>query len=250
MGSAALHAKLHGCDRKLDGLQQQKEYAVAASGAQIEKSNSTVASMTSQLEGMRKSLAGKRNASAVEMQQLTREIHDLTLNTSDLKAAYNREFAEWYRVKNEVTRKTASIASCNCHQKSFLFQRKQLQGEQQGASRSSNVYDLVHQVQECERKVGEVEAVIQAAEAASQNAGIQAVVKVEGLKRSMADQQHMHKILSRKSRVKDLVKTEKTMLETVEHLRSQVESYTAAKKKMENLLAQLTEEMKACGCSS
>lgn len=255
MGKVALNQHLHSCERNLDGLQAQKEYTVAASGAQIEKGKKTVDSMKRQLLDMKESLARERNSTLLEIDGMKKKISDLTQNHSDLKAAYSAEYADWYRVKNEVAHRTTTMERCQCLKAGKVFlqrqheKRRHNKGSQQQLGTDPDVYDIIHNIEDCERKVREFSGQLEDADQSARHAAIADASTIQGLKTRIFDQQRLHRIMSRGSQLEALKQTEKAMLQTLEQQRRQIEDYVAAKDKLKALVSQLDDEMRSCGCS-
>lgn len=258
MGKVGLNHHLRKCQRELAGLSEEKEYAEASSGAQIEKGGKNVKEMEDQLAAVRQSLAKERKSTSAEAAGLKEKISGLTSLASDLKGSYNEAFGEWYMLKSQVARKVSAMEACDCKKQSFMMlsrrQQRQTQrtaeqrDEGQQEQESQDIRDTLRKAEQCETDARAVYEEITAAKAAARHAATEDVGKINGLKRSIFDQQRLNKIMSKDSQLDGLEKIYKTMSASVEDQKAHLEGFQKTKEQLATRLKSLKAEMKKCGC--
>lgn len=242
MGVLALNRHLDSCNRKLEGLEEQKDYAIADSEVKMKQASKRTSRVQNSLDKNKNVTASDRSKDRKEKQQLMKDVKALELEVSDLNSQYDKHFSTWWDLKESVGSKMKKITSCKCN-KALLLQRLR------GKPPSPDAYDTARKVEECETKVIKVSKDIEAAQKKGRDATIVDIEKREQLGRSMADQARLHKLLSQKPQLKALSKTKQNLESIVKGRKEKIETYTKSIGDLRQQVGQLNTDMKSCGCA-
>jgi len=205
MGVLTLGRHLASCERKLDGLEQQRDYAVAESEVKVKKAKEQTSQAKKLLANIKNATATDRTQARGAKKQLMKEIGDLEKEVTGLNQKYNAEFQVWWDLKYAMTDQLAKTTKCNCKEKVLLLQRS-LRARMDPTQKQK--YDTAQKVEECETKVIKISKEIAKAEETGRKVTITAIEDRDQLGRSMADQQHLGKVLNLEPQVKMLEKNQ------------------------------------------
>lgn len=244
MGMLALGRHLGSCERKLDGVEQQKEYAIADSEVKVKKANEQMAKAKNLLGNVKKSTSSDRSQARAAKKQLMKKITTLEKEVTKLNTQYDAEFTAWWRLKDTMTKNLAKYSSCICKKAkkaSFLQTWR-------GPPPKKDMYDTARKVEECEGKIIKIAAEIKTAEKTGRDATITAIEDRSSFGRRMADQQHLNKLLNLKPQITPLKTTKLTLEKLVKARRQKVDKYKLTNAKIQKSLKELDSHMDKCGC--
>jgi len=265
MGMGALNNHLFSCQRKLEGLQQERDHAVAAGATQAEKADDSVKLMEKGLAKLRNTSAKDRQEVLAEKQKLQAAIKNAQGNLTNLKQEYNKAFSQWYGLKTAMSKKLLAVKQCKCSggaKQSFLQRGSQrligstVVGDDTSLQTLAQDYptpeahEKVREIEACEGNVVQTADEIEAAQAKAAKSAASSSTKLAVLKKRMFEQQHMDKVLSQTSQVRALRSTSAAMEEAVRHEEQQVDVYKGKVDELKKSLGKLTEEMKTCQCAT
>jgi len=246
MGVLALGRHLATCERKLDGLEQQRDYAVAESEVKVKKAKEQTSQAKKLLDNIKNATAKDRTQTRGDKARLMKEIGDMETEVTALNKKYDAEFHVWWELKYAMTDELAKTTKCKCKEKVLLVQRSQKTTRMDPAQQHK--YDTAQKVDQCETKVIKISKEIATAEATGRKATVTAIDDRDKLGRSMADQQHLSKVLNLKPQLKTLGTT-KLHLETLVKSRKQkVDKYKATNEEIRQHLKTLEDHLNKCGC--
>jgi len=245
MGVLTLGRHLASCDRKLDGLEQQRDYAVAESEVKVKKATEQTSQAKKQLANIKNATAKDRTEARGEKTQLMKEIGDLEKNVTGLNTKYNAEFQVWWELKMAMTDQLAKTTKCKCKEKVLLVQRS-LRAYMDPTQKHK--YDTVQKVEECETKVIKISKEIAKAEATGRQVTTKDIDDRDRLGKSMADQQHLGKVLNLKPQIKMLENTKLHLKTLVKSRKEKVDKYKATNEDIRTHLKSLEDHLNKCGC--
>lgn len=241
MGMLALGRHEASCERKLDGLMEEKEYAVADSEVKIKKAKEQMDQAQNNLANVKNATAKDRSQVRADKKEIMTEVAALEKEIVKLNSRYDKEFSAWWKLKDSMKVKLKQTNNCKC-KKALLLQRFRKPPP------GPDVYDTVRKVEECENKVIKAQGEIAKAQAAGRKATITAIEDRKKFGKSMADQQHLSKLLNQKPQVTALGKTKGNLENIVKARKEKVEKYKATNADIEENLKQLDSNLKKCGC--
>jgi len=244
MGVLTLGRHLAKCERDLEGLEGQRDYAVAEREVKVKKAKEQTSEATKLLANTKNASALGRTQSRAQKQQLMKEISDMEKNVTDLNTKYNAEFRVWWALKYEMNDKLAKTTNCKCKEGKSASFLQRVQGDPNQAYK----YDTAQKVYVCETKVIKVSKEIAQAQAIGRKATITAVEDRDAFGRSMADQQHLSKVLDQKSQLKMLDKTKVHMKDLVKSRQDKVDKYKATNEEIRKQLKSLQSHLEKCNC--
>jgi hypothetical protein len=243
MGTRALHGKLDSCKRNLEGLEEQKDYAIADMEVKVKKADEQMADAQKALDRYADGTAANRADDKAEKVELKTSVDDLGKKTTELNGEYNKEYSTWFDLKKEMTAKLGKMESCNCQQ-AFFLQRAHVSAP----APSPEMYDTASKVEDCETQSLKVSKEIENAQAKGREATIKAIENRKQTGRRMADSEQMHKVLSQKDQVKLLSKTKSHLEQLVKQRKDKVDHYKKVNADIRKQLDELDSNMKKCGC--
>jgi molybdenum-dependent DNA-binding transcriptional regulator ModE len=253
MGPLALGRHYDSCQRKLDGLGKEKDYAVAESEVRIKKAKQEEAKSKNLLDNTKNSTAQGRSEVKAEKEKLMKEIHDLETDIAKLNEKYNAEFSAWWVLKEKMKGKVAQTNTCKCpKKKAALFQTsrhgRRTRDSLDGPKDQDYMYDTARKVEECETQVIKISDEIAQAEAKGRHALVGTLEKRKVFGKRLADQQHLSKLLDQRPLVAKLRKTKTHLDLTAKAQREKVEKYKKTNAEIQKGLEQLDKEMARCSC--
>jgi len=168
-----------------------------------------------------------------------KEIEALEKQVNELNTQYNEQFSVWWKLKDELTGKLGETSSCKCKKVLFL---------QRSRGPSGGMYDNVQKVGECETKVIKTSGEIAKAQKTGRDATVNAIEGREGLGKSMADQQHLHKLMSQKPQVDALSETKGHLEHIVKDRQQKLAKYKTTNADIRKHLKELDDTLEKCGC--
>jgi DNA repair exonuclease SbcCD ATPase subunit len=241
MPMLALAGHLDSCERKLEGLEQQRDYAVAESEVKIKKAQKQTGRVKTSLEKIRKRSANDRSDDKKEKKELMQEVHTLEKQVTELNSQYDKEFSTWWKLKDSMTAKLKTTKTCNC-KKAMLLQNLR------GPPPSKDKYDYARKVEECETKVIKIEKEIEKYQKAGRDATINDIEHRDQLGKAMVDQARLDKLLSVKDHLEALTKTKRNLEAIVRARQQKVDKYKSTNADIRKELNQLDTDMKKCSC--
>merc|ERR1719313_289575 len=243
LGPLALNRHLDKCERNLEDMQSQKDYATAESEVKIKKAAEQMDQAKKLLSNVKKAGTGDRKETREERKQLMKQISDLEKNVTELNSQYNKAFSDWWTLKHEMTVKAGRASSCKCKEVKFmLLQRLREHMQYRGD------YETVQKVQQCETKVIEINKEIANAQAAGRRATVQAIEGRERIGRSVADQERLSRVLNTKPLARSLSETKTHMEELVKSRQEKLEKSLATNGDIKKQLETLEGHLQKCQC--
>lgn len=245
MGVLTLSRHLASCEQKLDGLEQERDYAVAESEVKVKKATEQTSQAKKLLANIKNATATDRTQSRGEKTQLMKEIGDLEKEVTSLNTKYNAEFQVWWDLKYAMTDQLAKTTKCQCKEKVLLVQRS---SRDHMDPAQTHKYDTVRKVEECETKVIKISKEIAKAEETGRKVTIRAIDDRDRLGKSMADQQHLGKVLNLRPQIKMLENTKLHLKTLVKSRKEKVDKYKKTNEDIRTHLKSLEDHLNKCGC--
>lgn len=251
MGKVAIGHHLHSCLRRRDELEQQSEYADAASKAQMDEVKGQLSTVRLSVEGLRNTTSKNRADLKETKAKLMEEVKELQLKVVAARDNYTAQFSEWHRVKTALSEKLTVLNSCECARKAEVVLLSQAKVHGAFPDRDMDyMYDTAHKIEDCENSVVRLANKMELGQARTRGEVVKAVQEIASLKRSASEQQRLGTLLSVKPQIKGLEKTKAALRDTVSSWRDKFLSYETAAVSLKRNLAQLNSKLADCGCSS